>query len=182
MSNISTAFGKIKLMSGSVKSLATLLTLQACNNSKEMDYLTCLYFGNECIDIHSVKGSNDNEKAFFLYETLLDRIKETSIMLDFSGNGNWNFCNNVNRFFDCLTLENYKGKEVPSFLKYLVNVAKKERYKVYFKGVDTEEGIGFLSEFKTGVYFYEGRKYLEDFYYRDIDYTKDNLKKYGFDN
>ena len=36
MSNISTAFGKIKLMSGSVKSLATLLTLQACNNSKEM--------------------------------------------------------------------------------------------------------------------------------------------------
>ena len=82
MSNISTAFGKIKLMSGSVKSLATLLTLQACNNSKEMDYPTCLYFGNECIDIHGVKGSNDNEKAFFLYETLLDRIKETNLSIN----------------------------------------------------------------------------------------------------
>ena len=180
MSNISSAYGKIKIKGDSVESLATLLTLQAFNNSKEMDFPTCLYFGNESIDIHNVRGTNENEKAFNLYSVLLNKLKGNDITLDFSGNGRWNFCHNISCFYDCLTLENYKNKELPSFLKYLVNVAKQECYSVCFKGIDTEKGIGFLSKFKIGVYFYEGKKKIEDFYYRDIDYTNENLKKYGF--
>lgn len=180
MSNISTAYGKIKIECKSVESLATLLTLQAVNNSKEFYYPTNLYICNKCIDIYINKGTDENEKAFFLYHYLLNKLQSNKITLDFSGNGRWNFCHNISCFYDCLTLENYKNKELPSFLKYLVNVAKQECYRVCFKGIDTEEGIGFLSKFKTGVYFYEGKKKIEDFYYRDIDYTNENLKKYGF--
>ena len=84
--------------------------------------------------------------------------------------------------FNCLTLENFKGKKKPCFLKYLENVAQNEIFRVTFRGVDTEEEIQFLSKFKTEVTYKKGNIKTEDIYYKDIEYTKDNLKKYGFEN
>ena len=182
MSNISTAYGKIKIECKSVESLATLLTLQAVNNSKEFYYPTNLYICNKCIDIYSEKGTDENEKAFFLYHYLLNKLQSNKITLDFSGNGRWNFCGNVKWFFNCLTLENFKGKKKPCFLKYLENVAQNEIFRVTFRGFDTEEEIQFLSKFKTEVTYKKGNIKTEDIYYKDIEYTKDNLKKYGFEN
>ena len=68
MSNISSAYGKVRIESSSIESLATLLTLQAFNNSKEFDYQTCLFIGNEPIDIYKTKVTDENDKAFYLYQ------------------------------------------------------------------------------------------------------------------
>ena len=178
MSNISSAYGKVRIESSSIESLATLLTLQAFNNSKEFDYQTCLFIGNEPIDIYKTKVTDENDKAFYLYQYLLKKLKGNKLTFDFSGNGRWNFCWNIQQFFSCITLDNFSIK--PSFLKYLEDIAKEETYKAVFEGLDTEEGVQFLSKFKTEVSYCHNNIKIKDFYYKDIDYNYDNLKKYGF--
>lgn len=158
MANISEAYGYMTIKAATLDEIETILELH--DRGQE----------GVCYDIMITLSDLDEpiDRAVFNEET-----SQYELELDFTGNGRWNFINNVEQF-------------IPTILKMddedeLSNVS----FQAEFNFKDAEPGCNFIYEatILVGYDAKSGKVYKQTLSESDeVDYTASNLIEYGFYN